>query len=420
NTNFFSKDTIYAYSEPNDNVVEGKEILQNADVVEYVYGLDEYNKKFKLASLQRIKNDINLNEVKIYTLKDLERDIEYSIHSDYWSRLAPRAVLTGAGIIKLFKDEANKAAGNPQSIMRPKSVASVYGSLAPTIRTTDPLARTIATVGQLLANAAIYTSGKILTAGQNIIISAYDSAKSSAIAFYDWGKAAAVAAYNAAKSTVVAAYDAVKTTTITVFNKTKTGLQLAQEYVFTFANSAIANIGVFFNSSADSIFSYLTPTTKAQLEFDISKPLPAVYLLEDIISQAKAAENAEAVIAAAPIYDAELSAVKNQKSVFASSEEIALSAKIKNIGAAIWQGDKISLNVYTGENLAKQFYHSSWLTKVRPASLGKIKIAPGAAGTFGFVVTAPRAQGDYFFRVRPVWQSDKNEFNWLGLDGNFA
>ncbi|MBU4455698.1 lamin tail domain-containing protein, partial [Patescibacteria group bacterium] len=348
NTNFFSKDTIYSYSEPNTIAFEGNEKIISGKIIDYVYEIDENGQKFKLA---KIFEDLKTKQ-RVYDVSDNTPEI----HSDYWSRLAPKSILAGAGIINLFKTEAEKAKKNPDSVQKPPTAVSYY--------VIDPVSKKV------------------------------DEVKSSVVAFLNWGKA-----------TSIAAYDAVKTTTVTVFNKTKTGLQLTKEYVFTSADSAAAKVGDFFNL-----------TVKSNLEFDKSNPLPAGYSLEDIISQAKAAENIKAAAVAAPIYGAELSAVKNQKTIFAPGEEIALSAKIKNIGAAIWQGEKISLNVYTGEDLAKQFYHSSWLTKVRPARLGKTEINSGAIGIFNFIVTAPIAEGDYFFRARPVWQSDKNEFNWLGDD----
>ncbi|MFH1048534.1 MAG: hypothetical protein V1732_02625 [Patescibacteria group bacterium] len=185
NNNFFSKDTIYVYSEPNNKITREEEKIIDNKILRYAYGNDEYSQEYKLAYFVYEQNNVSKKLEKKYIVSNDTPEI----HSDYWSRLAPKSILAGAGIINLFKIEAEKAKNSKIALEKPDDYKSYYFI--------DPVNKKV------------------------------DEVKSSAIAFYDWGKAAAVAAYNAAKSTVVAAYDAVKTTTITVFNKTKTGLQLA-------------------------------------------------------------------------------------------------------------------------------------------------------------------------------------------------
>jgi parallel beta-helix repeat protein len=137
NTNFFSKDTIYVYSQPNNNVVEGSEKLANGKIEDYVYGLDENGQKFKLAKV--FYN--NSKNQKVYTLTELGNEVENSIYSDYWSRLAPKSILAGAGIIKLFKDEAEKAKKNPTAIQKPDT-AYVYYIEKPVIKTANTITNT--------------------------------------------------------------------------------------------------------------------------------------------------------------------------------------------------------------------------------------------------------------------------------------
>ncbi|MBU3924698.1 hypothetical protein KJ854_02050, partial [Patescibacteria group bacterium] len=152
NTKFFSKDTIYAYSQPNNNIIEGKEKAPNGDIVNYVYGLDDNGNKSKLAliSFDDPKNP------KIYTLNKLEKEVEYSIYADYWSRLAPKSIQAGAGIIKLFKDEVRKAKDNPAAIQKPDTYATYY-FIKPAIQT--------ATV----ANSAIVAIANNVVSGLNQI-----------------------------------------------------------------------------------------------------------------------------------------------------------------------------------------------------------------------------------------------------------
>ncbi len=331
NTKFFSKDTIYAYLEPNNKITAEDEIFVDSKILRYAYGTDENNQKYKLAAFVYEQNNISKKIDKKYIVSDDTPEI----HSDYWSRLGPRAVLTGAGIIKLFKTEANKAAQNPQAVARPKSIASVYGPLTPAVKATDPTIRQIATAGQLLANMGIYS-----------------------------------------------------------------------------VKSAVAYLG-------NSVSQYFpSSSAKAELEFDISNSASdKIYTIKELIEKAKEMPIAKAEEKNEPFYAAKLFALnQNQNQIFLAGQEIKLSAEIKNTGGSVWQGEKISLNIYTGENLAKQFYHSSWLTAVRPASLGKAKIDSGAVGVFNFIVAAPSNPGDYFFRARAVRQSEYNEFNWLGDD----
>ncbi len=400
--NFFSKDTIYYYTEPKNSSIEGSEKMVNGDIVDYFYGFDENRNKIKLAKVSYEKN----KNQKIYTLIKLGSEIENNIYSDYWSRLAPRAVLTGAGIIKLFKNEANKALKNPQSIERPKSIASVYGPAAPIVKKIDPTIRTVVVIGQLLGNAGIYTAGKALTAAQNIIVSAYDSAKSSVIAVYDWGK-----------STAIASYNTVKNTTITVYNQTKTGLQLTGKYAFNSASSVADTVGGFFNSASNSISRYFTSTAKAELVFDISQPVKASTIAEIYDTYGtviKYADRTEAMDDHG--YKGELILASKTNIVSVPGQELNLKLWIKNTGAQTWQYNAVSLGVASDSDY-REWSHPSWPDETTASRLVESMIRPGQTGTFLFSIKVPAKIGDYVFSVRPKWQGLKGETGWVTGSG---
>jgi len=109
NKYFFSKDTILSDDYPWPRVIEEKEedfgkYLQRT----YAMGRDENGNLFRLAYkdvtktdwLKRLYSGIE-GEENIYSLD--EYDIK--THSDYWTRLAPKAVMYGAGVIKLFLEQ---------------------------------------------------------------------------------------------------------------------------------------------------------------------------------------------------------------------------------------------------------------------------------------------------------------------------
>ncbi len=316
NTKFFSKDTIYAYSEPNNNAVEGKEISDNGRSIEYVYGIDENGNKFKLAKIL-YDGDQKQNVYKI-------SDKTPEIHADYWSRLAPKSILAGAGIIKLFKDEVRKAKDNPAAIQKPDTYATYY-FIKPAIQTATTV------------NSAIIATANNITSGLN---------------------------------------------------------QIKNKISYSLTSSA--------NSKA--------------LVFDFSVPPPAgATTVEELIRKTRlSSDTAQAKILEEPIYSAALILQSEPETIIEPNKEINLSAQFKNTGTAVWQRDKIYLNVYLKNDVANQFYHSSWLTPIRPAKLTEPQVNSGSFGNFNFLIKSPPIAGDYFFKVRPVWQDDTGNFNWLG------
>lgn len=341
NTKFFSKDTIYAYSQPNNNAVEGKEKLSNGDIVSYVYGLDENGNKTKLAS---ISFDDPKNP-KIYTLNKLEKEIEYSIYSDYWSRLAPKSILVGAGVIKLFKEEAEKAAGNYKPTALSKLSKYPYGLAAWMAENGGTIARNGMVISQLAAGGIIYGAKQMGALVNNLITSASNK------------------------------------------------------------------ISFLFTPSASSNYT---------LVFDMSQAIPAssITFFGSIaqIQPAKAADFTQSQISQEATFSAAFVSQSEPEIIIEPNKEINLKVQFKNTGASVWQQNKIYLNVYLKNDVANQFYHLSWLTLIRPAKLTEPQVNPGSFGNFNFLIKSPLTAGDYFFKVRPVWQDDTGNFNWLAED----
>lgn len=99
NTNFFSKDSISSglYSSPILNTEE-KPVKEGAE--KFLYRSNSSGERYRLVS---VKGQIG------------ERDLDYFIEdknnlvlSDYWRLLSRQAVLHGAGVLKLFRDEVEK------------------------------------------------------------------------------------------------------------------------------------------------------------------------------------------------------------------------------------------------------------------------------------------------------------------------
>ncbi len=391
NTNFFSQDTVEKYSNPKIST----------------YRLDNY-------FLYAIGNDFDSNEVLLFRVENGKYVFDDKVFQNYWSHLAPKAVLTGAGVIKLFKNEAEKAAENSPVADSPwivKYASRFSGGINDWIlRSGGTIIKNELSLGSLLANGIIY--GGIQTAR---------AVRSSAISFYNWGKAGAISAYNTTSSAASSAYNTGKTASITVFNKTKTGLQLTKEYTISSIDSAAAKAGDFFDSSYDALKDYIFPGPKVTLVFDYSQSV-VPYDLAPESSDTMLDSLTEEEVPAEPDYSADLAILDQEQSfVFTPGKDIALSAQIKNTGNVFWQRNKIFLNVYLPEAEAGNFYHSSWLTAKLPAVIQdaainlELPIAPGAYGVFVFNIKSPEAPGKYFFRARPVWE-ENNNLNWLGED----
>jgi hypothetical protein len=93
NKYFFSKDTI------NDPKYQFPKIVR--DDGNYGYGIDENGREFPLVRVKTLKIDGEFK--KVYSLDSVK---EEKILDAYFSRLAPKVILYGAGVIDLFKKQA--------------------------------------------------------------------------------------------------------------------------------------------------------------------------------------------------------------------------------------------------------------------------------------------------------------------------
>jgi len=91
NKYFFSKDTI------NDPKYQLPKIIREDG--DYGYGVDENGREFPLIKINTLLNNERKIE-KIYSIRN--KEIYHPILSAYFSRLAPKAVLYGVGVLELF------------------------------------------------------------------------------------------------------------------------------------------------------------------------------------------------------------------------------------------------------------------------------------------------------------------------------
>ncbi|MEK9179842.1 MAG: hypothetical protein AAB897_00285 [Patescibacteria group bacterium] len=102
NRYFFTKDTV------NDPAYEFPKITRSDE--NFGYGLDEKNSEFILARVGNRWNEQKNQYEIIYEI--LEKPAYYPILDAYFFRLSRKAVIEGAGAIKLFKEQARKYAAD--------------------------------------------------------------------------------------------------------------------------------------------------------------------------------------------------------------------------------------------------------------------------------------------------------------------
>lgn len=91
--------------------------------------------------------------------------------------------------------------------------------------------------------------------------------------------------------------------------------------------------------------------------------------------------------------------------------------KAKNTGTATWKKENVRIGTSAPGDRTSRFYDSSWLNRVRPATLKEDSVAPGQTGTFEFWMTAPsNYKGREYFRpvVEGVtWLNDLGQHFYL-------
>ena len=137
NSNFFSKDTIFEDRYKNPQIdFEKEEILSDENV--YIFGYKNTNGKIYRVVVRRADSDW-FSDLKKGEIEFFIDDNDNLILSDYWSQLSKRAVLHGAGIIKLFFAEVEREKRTKKLLaynMGPadKIIASVSSLFSPTKR----------------------------------------------------------------------------------------------------------------------------------------------------------------------------------------------------------------------------------------------------------------------------------------------
>jgi glucose/arabinose dehydrogenase len=95
------------------------------------------------------------------------------------------------------------------------------------------------------------------------------------------------------------------------------------------------------------------------------------------------------------------------------------TVQFRNTGTETWQrgvpGKQVNLGIVNDSTVFAQLA-ANWLTPNRPATTVEATVAPGAIGTFTFLVKAPAAQGIYDVPLRPV----ADGVTWLEHQGVFV
>lgn len=137
NNNFYSQDTIWSqrYLKPTETDLAGEN--------DYIYSYDGSN-RYKILY---VKEDKRLN-IKEYRVNNT------AVLSDYFSLLAPKAVGAGAGVIKLFFEEAAK-----EKIAAPTSLqTNIWGGLQqPVGRVVTFMEETMNSVKQIVSQPGSFT-----------------------------------------------------------------------------------------------------------------------------------------------------------------------------------------------------------------------------------------------------------------------
>jgi hypothetical protein len=134
NNNFFSEHTI------NSGGYEYPKILREDGVYGYGVNKDGVEFSYPLSNIKFIPKE-NFDIEKFYTLKNNQN--ENLVLSSYFSRLSREAVLSGAGVIKLFHEEVAKAEKDRNLIKKEPTISwwqkmrsPGYGVIIPTIHAT--------------------------------------------------------------------------------------------------------------------------------------------------------------------------------------------------------------------------------------------------------------------------------------------
>ncbi|PIR03149.1 MAG: hypothetical protein COV60_01855, partial [Candidatus Magasanikbacteria bacterium CG11_big_fil_rev_8_21_14_0_20_43_7] len=114
-----------------------------------------------------------------------------------------------------------------------------------------------------------------------------------------------------------------------------------------------------------------------------------------------------------PIYNAQFLPSIIPLSITPGQTDAHVIVFAKNTGNTIWKKSDTSLNVVGGSSVNTQFYHSTWITKLRPSAMIEQQVPPGEIASFAFTVTVPSAL-DQTFRLQLVHQESVT-FSQVGV-----
>jgi hypothetical protein len=72
-----------------------------------------------------------------------------------------------------------------------------------------------------------------------------------------------------------------------------------------------------------------------------------------------------------------------------------IQLEARNVGYQYWTPSIVHLGTSSPDDRSSQFYDTSWLGATRPAAVSQSSVAPGADGTFDFILHAPAQTGTY-------------------------
>ena len=97
-----------------------------------------------------------------------------------------------------------------------------------------------------------------------------------------------------------------------------------------------------------------------------------------------------------PVYDGIFTPGAIALEIVEGQTEVSLQLYAKNTGNVAWQTQALSLNVVGGQDANAEFYHPSWITSLRPASIVENTVEPGEVGTFSFAISIPEDTSQTF------------------------
>jgi len=166
NKYFFSEHTINSAKYSNPKIL--KERVYNNMFIGY--GKNINGEELPLVNIKKITDPATGNSIKVYSITDKEN----YVLQNYFSRLTSAAVLNGAGVIKLFKEEADKAKAD-SSLLKPEPKVSWWQENLSPYYSSIAFYNQIKTTLAGLFGEAQETGGNLLAEANNFYQNNYQS-----------------------------------------------------------------------------------------------------------------------------------------------------------------------------------------------------------------------------------------------------